>query len=280
MTNRFIVPKWLKEHLFEYSSIEDIPKNQLEKIKTNLAKFSNLNPEVSIVMPVWNEEQNIIKTLSSISQNKSNYKCELIIINNKSTDNTQKILDYFNIHTIQENKQGISFARQTGLENAKGKFHLCVDGDTLYPPNWIDAMVEPLKEKKITCVCAKHSFIPINSSHVILGLYELAAEFLFAIRNRHRKYLNVLGFNFGFRTEDAKKAGGFNISRPRWSDGWMAMSLMESGEIYIIKSETARTWTSARRLLADGSLTKAFMKRIKKEITRIKEYVTNPQIKK
>ena len=128
MTNRFIVPKWLKEHLFEYSSIEDIPKNQLEKIKTNLAKFSNLNPEVSIVMPVWNEEQNIIKTLSSISQNKSNYKCELIIINNKSTDNTQKILDYFNIHTIQENKQGISFARQTGLENARENFIYVLTG--------------------------------------------------------------------------------------------------------------------------------------------------------
>jgi len=96
---------------------------------------------------------------------------------------------------------------------------------------------------------------------------------LFALRRKRRGYLNVMGFNSGFRREDALKIGGYNLKRTVWEDGWMAMQLKELGKIQFIKNKNARVWTEARRLMDDGSVWGAVKRRFKKEVSRIYEYI-------
>lgn len=287
--NRFKLPVWLKPHLFTYKTLQDVKTEKLEGIKNGLSRFKSGKPEVSIVIPVWNEEDNILRTLSSISCLKTKYETELILVNNNSTDRTQDIIDYLGIKSVFEKNQGIACARAAGLRAALGKYHLCADADTFYPPSWADTMVSALKEKGVVCVYGRYSFVPPeNTSRAGLALYEIAAERLFLLRKRNREYINVLGFNFGFITKLGRDLDGFKMEKPRKfgneegsadfvmasEDGMMAMRLMNHGKLKMVKDCNARVWTGTRRLLKDGSLTKAFTKRIRNQSARMKEYLT------
>jgi hypothetical protein len=86
-----------------------------------------------------------------------------------------------------------------------------------------------------------------------------------------------MGFNFAFRKEDGIRVGGYNHNLQRHitgrsEDGWMALTLMKAGRIEFLRTPLINVWTSDRRLMADGSLGKAFTRRVKKEINRIGLY--------
>ena len=118
------VANWVKQHNIQYSDwTELIGSGKLVEIKEGLKKFDTENPKVSIVIPVWNEEKNIIRTLSSISKMNTPLPTELIVVDNNSTDNTVKILQFLGVKVVKEPKQGIAHTRLTGLMAAKGEFH-------------------------------------------------------------------------------------------------------------------------------------------------------------
>ncbi|HCA42616.1 MAG TPA: glycosyl transferase family 2 [Bacteroidetes bacterium] len=276
----FTIPVWVKNSLFQYNGVNDLPDDFYKSISKRFEKFNCDDPEVSIVIPAWNEENNLARTLNSLSFIETNYKVEIIVVNNNSTDKTQELLDRCGVKSYFQPKQGISFTRQMGLEKSKGKIELCADSDTLYPPTWVDGFVEVLKNPEITCAYGKYSFIPPGkTSRPVMALYEMVTNTLFRLRRKHRDYLNVMGFNFGFRVEDALKIGGFNLERTIWEDGWMAMKLSEIGKIGLVKSNKSKAWTMARRLEIDGGLYKSIIKRIKKEFPRLGEYVVKKDIK-
>jgi glycosyltransferase involved in cell wall biosynthesis len=271
---RFILPAWVQKHNFEYEDIDSVPAEVLKRIKKGLARMNVEQPEVSIVIPAYNEEKNILRTLSSLSELKLNHPTELLIVNNNSTDGTQRILDICGVRNIFEPRQGISFTRQTGLENARGKYIMNADADSIYPEGWVNAYVKALQNPKVTCVHGRHSFIPgEKSSRLSLGVYEMVAESFFNLRSKQRDYFNVLGFNFAFRKADGLKVGGFNTTRQRWQDGWMAMMLKQHGEIKLVPGKDARVWTSDRRLMYDGGLFKAFINRVNKYKSRVLDYI-------
>jgi glycosyltransferase involved in cell wall biosynthesis len=266
MFTKFKTPEWVKFHNFHYKDFDSVDPSILKRIKSDLAKFNTENPEVSIVIPAYNEETSLLHTLSSLSKIKTKYSTQLIVVNNNSTDKTQQVLDACGVKSIFEPRQGISFTRQTGLESASGKYMLNADADSIYPETWVDDYVNALQDESVSCVYGSYSFIPEYSSRFVLANYELISEFIIGLRRFRKEYLNVLGFNFAFRRKDALKVGGFNTNRQRWQDGWMAMMLMKEGKLKSVK--TARVWTSDRRLMYDGGIWNAAIKRLKKEITR------------
>ncbi|MCA2501196.1 glycosyltransferase family 2 protein [Staphylococcus xylosus] len=74
----------------------------------------------SVIIPVYNSEQTILKTVSSILLNLVDKKDEIIIVNDGSTDNTINILDVYKenkkIKIINQNNKGVSAARNHGIE--------------------------------------------------------------------------------------------------------------------------------------------------------------------
>lgn len=71
------------------------------------------------------------------------------------------------------------------------------------------------------------------------------------------------------RSEDSIQPG---------KDGWMAMSLMELGELKLLKSDDVKVWTSTRRLMADGSLIKAKIIRLRKELSNLRDYLSHAPV--
>lgn len=90
--------------------------------------------KLSIIIPVYNQEDLIIKCLDSIPKKPG---IEIIVINDCSTDNTRNNITKYKankhrreINLINLEKQhGVSYARNRGLANAKGEYILFIDSD-------------------------------------------------------------------------------------------------------------------------------------------------------
>jgi glycosyltransferase involved in cell wall biosynthesis len=285
----FGLPKWILPHLFKDKKFQDLTDTEIAVLKNAISRFKAEQPDISIVIPAWNEENNIYRTLSSISASNTRYKVELIVINNNSTDGTQKVLDSLGVINYMQPEQGTPFARQMGLDLAKGKYHLCADSDTFYPPDWVDCMVEPMvRNQEVTGVYGNYAFIPPeNDSRIGLWAYEKMARVMIEIRKKNREYLNVYGFNMGFITEIGRTNGGFKVSGSRIyanisgsdyeneaEDGRMALNLKKSGKLEMVTNRKATVYTSPRRLLDDGSITNAFMNRAKRQIKGMRDYLS------
>ncbi len=265
-------PKWINKDLYQIEDYDLIPQDLYNKINQNLRKNISKNPEVSIVIPAWNEELNIIRCIDSLSKLKTSVSFEIIVINNNSSDKTQNSLDKLEVRSYLQTIQGCGPARQLGQEMALGKYILLADADCLYPPEWVDLMLNKLKQPNVICVYGKHSYIGESTSlRFKLSVYELLKEILSEIRHLKKPYLNAFGMSMGYLKEAGLKAG-FVTDNTWGEDGRLAFDLMEYGKIVKVRSNNAKVWTSYRALLRDGSLMRAFFTRVFKEILRFNIY--------
>ena len=88
-------------------------------------------PLVSIIMPVYNKEKYIKRSIQSIL-NQTFTDFELIIVNDGSTDHSLEICESFHdsrITIISVINGGVSKARNIGLDNAKGEYITFIDSD-------------------------------------------------------------------------------------------------------------------------------------------------------
>jgi glycosyltransferase involved in cell wall biosynthesis len=103
-------------------------------------------PLVSIIIPVYNSEKYVKDTLISINeQTYKNWEC--IIINDGSNDNSEKIiLDYiidkFKFKYIKINNQGLSNARNCGINASNGDLLQFLDSDDILLPQKIEHQVQ------------------------------------------------------------------------------------------------------------------------------------------
>lgn len=93
--------------------------------------------KASVIVPAFNAEQTIVRALDSLNtQTLSKKNFEVIIINDGSEDNTLKILENYknqnrelNLNILNQSNQGVSRARNYGIEKANGKFLFFLDAD-------------------------------------------------------------------------------------------------------------------------------------------------------
>jgi len=287
----FKTPAWVDRHTYETNLFTDLSAVQIADLQVRLSKFKSEEPEVSVVIPAWNEENNIFRSLSSLADSNTKLKVEIIVINNHSTDKTQAVLDQLGVKSYLEVNQGTAHARQLGLTKARGKYHLCADSDTYYPPSWIDLMVKPMiVEENVVGVYGRYSFMPLpGAGRFPLRIYEMITGVLVRLRQRNREYMNVLGFNMGFITKVGLVNGGFSVEKTRKfdnklgsedfveeaEDGRMAINLKKSGKLKLVTDPDARVFTSSRRLLAEGGIYNSLKNRIKIHSRRLGEYSFN-----
>lgn len=124
------------------------------------------NPQISIILPTYNESQNIIKILKSIHENiPKGIHTETIVVDDNSPDGTGKIVDDYisNLKKIAENtidiihrktKNGLSSAILNGIQNAKGETIVIMDSDFSHPPQIIPKMIEAFKQYQCDLVVA------------------------------------------------------------------------------------------------------------------------------
>ncbi|MGM0612386.1 MAG: glycosyltransferase family 2 protein [Bacteroidota bacterium] len=266
------VPKWVQKHNFDYKSYDDVPAEVFDRIRDGLSKKKSDRPDVSIVAITYNESVNVLRLLSSLADLRSGLELEVIVVNNNSTDDTQKFLDRVGAVSVFEQRQGIPWARQAGLDKAKGTYHLCADGDTIYPPKYADTMYKALQKKNVVCAYGMGSFLPDKSkTRFQLAVYEFFKDLVIHLRSINRPEQSVRSQSMGFPTELAKKIG-WNTGVKRGSDGRLAWALSKHGKLVLVNSNGARIWTTTETLNRDGSLGQVIGKRIRREWNRLGEY--------
>jgi len=109
--------------------------------------------QLSIIIPVYNAEKTIQRTIHSLKKlDNCKQKSEIIFVNDGSTDNTKKIIDAYisennikNIILLNKENGGSATARNAGLEISKGQwvFFLDADDELLFEPlYWINKYPE------------------------------------------------------------------------------------------------------------------------------------------
>ena len=108
-----------------------------------------MKPLITIIVPVRNEEKTIEKCLQSLkSLDYPNY--EIIVVNDGSTDGTEKILKKFDtIVVLNTEGVGPSMARNLAIENAKGEYLAFTDGDCLIDKDWLNQLLAYFKDTNI-----------------------------------------------------------------------------------------------------------------------------------
>ncbi len=124
------------------------------------------NTQISIIIPTYNESQNILQILKSIKDNlPQNFITQAIVVDDNSPDGTGKLVeDYLeNIkkmanYTIEiihrKAKNGLGSAILKGIQQAKGDTIVVMDSDFSHPPQIIPKLIESIKKYQYDIVVA------------------------------------------------------------------------------------------------------------------------------
>lgn len=172
MFKRFIVKCVKKVGCGEcvYKIISKIPSRNNESISAEEAKNEILRNEIleinvkanrdhlrdcdefdlSIIIPVYNAERYLEKALDSVVKQKTNFRCQIIIVNDGSKDNSEKIINQYldkeNVVYIKQENAGVAVARNTGLDYVRGRYIEFMDSDDELQEGSIDALMSKAYE--------------------------------------------------------------------------------------------------------------------------------------
>ena len=255
--------KWYDKYLSIYGkSINDIPNDVLDRIQHQLAEKQCSEPLISVVVIAYNEECRLAACLWSLSDLQTNYPIEILGVNNNSKDKTEEVYQRLGLPYFNESRQSPGFARQCGLDHAKGKYHFCIDADTFYPPRYVDLMMTKLTKPDVSCVSSFWSFFP-DEKHSSFGLffYELVRDLFLYVQHFKRPELCVRGMVFAFNVKYARQVKVRTDIR-RGEDGSLALSLKPFGKIAFLYHRQARPITGYGTI-GSQSLWQSFVQHVK-----------------
>jgi len=154
------------------------------------------SPEISLVVPVHNEEKNIEKKLKNLnSLNYSMEKIQIIVISDGSTDNTVEIIKQFRMNNLKlieiSERQGKANALNKGIAAANHDIIVFTDASIMMEKDALLYIVAPFIEEKIGIVSGE-DFISEESSEGAYGRYELY------LRNLESDYFSIVGASGSF----------------------------------------------------------------------------------
>ena len=113
------------------------------------------NPLVSVIIVNYNGKRHLEKCLESL-MNVDYEKCEVILVDNNSTDNSVEFVKnvYPSVIIIKlDNNYGFAEPNNIGAKNAKGELLLFLNNDTVVNPNFIREMVKVLNQDSEIAIC-------------------------------------------------------------------------------------------------------------------------------
>ena len=106
------------------------------------------SPEISVIVTAYNAAGSIVRCIDSILA-QSFRDFELLVLNDGSTDATEKVIGRYNdprIRYFRHENHGVAFTRQRGLELADGRFSIFVDSDDWIEADMLEGMLRTREE--------------------------------------------------------------------------------------------------------------------------------------
>jgi len=225
-------------------------------------------PKVSVVIPCYNGGKRIGVTLEFL-KNQSYNNFEIVVVNDGSIDNTEKILEGLkidNFRYLTQINKGIGAARDVGVRVADGEIIAFTDDDRMPDEDWIKNAVKCFEDQDVSGV--QGSIILINRKHANPRTMRIQRDITkldwrFATANifyRKKEILDVGGFDHRFRTNA--------------EDGDLAWRIIENGG-KIVFCKDSIIWHKAKAF----SYTKR-LKDTKRNVLSVLFFKKHPKLRK
>jgi cellulose synthase/poly-beta-1,6-N-acetylglucosamine synthase-like glycosyltransferase/peptidoglycan/xylan/chitin deacetylase (PgdA/CDA1 family) len=205
-------------------------------------------PAVSVLVPAYNEEVGIESAVRSLIGSDYPAPLEVLVIDDGSTDRTAEIVRGLGLPTVrlvQQANGGKAAALRTGTREAAHDVLVMLDGDTVFEPATIRALVQPLRDPRVGAVSGN---VKVGNRRGLLGRWqhlEYVAGF-----NLDRRLLDLLhcittvpGAAGAFRRDAVEAAGGMSTDTLA-EDTDVTMGILRAG-YRVVHEERARAWTEA-----------------------------------
>lgn len=194
-----------------------------------------MNPQVSTVIPAYNEEKYIGSCLKSLVKQKTDLNYEVIVVDNNSDDETVKIAEGFkdklNLTIVTEKKQGRGAARAKGFEKARGDVILSTDADAIVYPEWINTLVGGIRGEVVATTSSCQTLDLGFIKDAVFNFVQPTATILFRLFFGHYW---LAGFSFAILRSAYQKSGGFNPNLQALEDTDLASRVAKLGKIKFI----------------------------------------------
>lgn len=218
--------------------------------------------KISFVVPAYNEEAYLPRTLAAILAQTAHAGCEteVIVVNNASTDHTREVAQSFaGVNVVDEPEKGLTHARQAGLNASTGDIIANVDADSILTDGWIEKVQREF-ERNPRLVGLSGPFIYYDLTprqNRLVRLYYTAAYLAYLINRYVLRVGSMLqGGNFVVRRTALEHIGGFNLAISFYGeDTDLARRLVAAGDVKF--TFKLPMYSSARRLAKEGIATMA-----------------------
>ncbi len=113
--------------------------------------------KVSIVIPAYNEEENITASIAAaLAQDHDDF--EVIVVNNASTDRTAEVASQFPVRVVHETRKGLLWAREAGRVNATGDIIANMDADCLPESDWVSRGASHFNDAEVVAVTGPYDY--------------------------------------------------------------------------------------------------------------------------
>lgn len=185
-------------------------------------EINNYNPSITIVIPAFNEEKSICKTIESVCKNCYQNK-KIIIVNDGSVDRTSEVVQHFiDNHTdypvtlINQPNGGKSVAINNALFNhVDTDLMMVLDADSILDKSAVKRMVEWFWNRKTLAMAMNVKMIQVPTALGLCQRFEFISSYRGKCAEHVLKTLYIVGgIGSTFRTNALKKIGGYDINTP------------------------------------------------------------------
>jgi len=160
---------------------------------------------ISVIIPTFNEEENIAQCLVSLTHQtvvRTDY--EIIVVDGGSKDASCTIAEKYADKVFPQTSKKVGGARNDGFMAAKGDIIATTDADCILPPTWIETIKRNFKDERVVVL-----YGPVYPIEVGIGnkLSILLANTFSRIGFYSHTFYYTLGCNTAFRKDAFIKAG-------------------------------------------------------------------------
>jgi glycosyltransferase involved in cell wall biosynthesis len=201
--------------------------------------------DYSIIVPAYNEEEMLENTINHLKEAMAtvSLKGEIVVTDNNSTDNTAEIAKNAGATVVFEPINQISRARNAGAKQAKGRYFIFVDADTIVLPDLLQNTLNNLESEKC---CGGGATVTANDVPLfvkgVLGYWNLIS----------RTFRLAAGCFVYARRDDFESCGGFSEKVYATEEVWFSIALKRKARKYQRKFliiNKPKVITSGRKLV-------------------------------
>lgn len=156
-----------------------------------------MKSKISIIVPIYNMEKHLSKCINSII-NQSYKNIEIILVNDGSKDKSINICNqyskkYSNIIVIDKNNEGVSVARNVGIEKATGDWIMFLDPDDTIEKNIVEILLKNVDVDTdiISCSCKVDDGNSITNAHFFPSGFSASSSI-----EKRKLYLQLIDMNY------------------------------------------------------------------------------------